>query len=88
MIPTACVTLHYLVNVSPKFEDFFKKSQEQTHEANQFKNKKPVVMSERPMYRWGGSLRFYWKLEKLLLSAENFSAKIYQQVWQKALGKM
>ena len=88
MIPTACVTLHYLVNVSPKFEDFFKKSQEQTQEANQFKNKKPVVMSERPMYRWGGSLRFYWKLEKLLLSAENSSAKIYQQVWQKVLGKM
>lgn len=75
MIHTVCVKLHDLVNVSPKFEDLFKQRQEQTQEANQFKNKKPVIMSEPPMHCWGSSLRFYWKLEKIFLSVENF--------WQK-----
>ena len=75
MIDTVCVKLHDLVNVSPKFEDLFKRSQEQIQETNQFKNKKPVVMSEHPMHHWESSLRFYWKMEKLFLSAENFLQK-------------
>lgn len=75
MIHTVCVKLHDLVNVSPKFEDLSKRSQEQTQEANQFKNKKPVVMSQHPMHRRESSLRFYWKREKLFLSAENFLQK-------------
>lgn len=75
MIHTVCVKLHDLVNVSPKFEDLFKRSQKQTQQANQFKNKKPVVMSQHPMHHWESSLRFYWKMEKLFLSAEHFLQK-------------
>ena len=36
-------------------------------------------MSEYPMHRWESSLIFYWKSEKLYLSAENFLAEIDQQ---------
>ena len=79
MIHAVCLKLHDLINVSPKFEDLFKQSEEQTQEANQFKNKKPVVMPDRPMHLWKSSLSFYWKLEKIFLSAKNFLAEIDQQ---------
>ena len=71
--------LHDLVNASTRFEDLFKKSQLQTQEANQFKGNKPAVFCDRTMHWWESTLKFYTKLEKLLLSVENFLAETDKQ---------
>ena len=71
--------LHDLVNASTRFEDLFKKSQLQTQEANQFKGNKPAAFCDQPMHQWESTLKFYTKLEKLLLSVENFLTEIDEQ---------
>ena len=71
--------LHDLVNASTRFEDLFKKSQLQTEEANQFKGNKPAAFCDRPMHQWESTLKLYTKLQKLLLSVENFLAEIDEQ---------
>ena len=71
--------LHNLVNASTRFEDLFKKSQLETQETNQFKSNKPTASCDRPMHQLESTLRFYRKLEKLLLSVENFLAEIDEQ---------
>ena len=72
-----------LVNASPKFEDLFKESQLQTFESKVFKGGQPVVMSDRPMHRWESTLKFDLKLERLLLSTENFLSEIESRGWAK-----
>ena len=71
--------VHGLVNVSTRFEDLIKKGQLDTHKANQFKGNKPAAFCGRPMHQCESTLKFYTKLQKLLLSVENFLAKINEQ---------
>ena len=71
--------LHDLVNASTRLEDLFKKSQLQIQEANQFKGNKPTAFCDQPMHQWDSTLKFYTKLEKLLLLVENFLAEIDEQ---------
>lgn len=73
------IKMNDLVNVSTRFDDLFKKSQLHTHEANQFKDKKPAAFYNWPMQQWKSTLKFYTKVEKLLLSVQNFLAGIYEQ---------
>ena len=42
--------LYNLINASPKFEDLFRECQILTQECDQFKGKKPVTLSDQPMY--------------------------------------
>ena len=79
MVHTVCMKFFDLVNASPRFDDLFKKSQIHTQEASQFKANKPVALCDRPMHRWESTLKFYLKLEKVLLSVENFLAEIDEQ---------
>ena len=57
--------------------------QTNTEECRQFKGGKAVTLGNRPMHRWESTWKFYAKVEKVLLSIENFLAEIDSRGWAK-----